>query len=262
MGTKTIVTRNKNSGQNLGFHFALVTDLHNCPCDELINLLRQEHPDTILCAGDILERHDDGASEWTGSKMDAVINSIGKQSVSEKIMWLLNRITERTGRATHEDENMAIEFLKKLPDIAPTFYSVGNHEWYFTAADYQTFSEYHITFLDNDDVEAQINGIKVRIGGLSTRYDMNWLKRFSRKDGYKILMCRHPEYYRKAVMNTDLDTFDLVVSGHYHGGQWRVWNRAVYVPPDRAFHEKSCRSVWTADYQRRSCEYDEISKAR
>ena len=175
MGSEMVITKYKNPGRHLGFNLALVTDLHNCPWDELINLLQEEMPDAILCVGDILERHEDDASEWTGSKMDAVINSIGKQSVSEKIMWLLDRITERTGRATHEDEDTAIEFLKKLPDIAPTFYSVGNHEWYFTAADYQVFEEFGITLLDNEDCAAQINGVEVRIGGLSTRYDLKWL---------------------------------------------------------------------------------------
>ncbi len=225
-----VVTRYKNPGKHLDLHLALVTDLHNCEYETLIILLREERPDLILCAGDILERHEDGTSEWTGAKMDAVINSIGKQSVSEKIMWLLDRITERTGRATHDNKDTAIEFLKQLPMIAPTFYSVGNHEWYFTDADYQVFEEFGITLLDNDDVEAQIGNVEVRIGGLSTRYDLDWLKNYSRKDGFKILMCHHPEYYRKAVINTDLDSFDLVVSGHYHGGQWRMFNRSVYVP--------------------------------
>ena len=230
MGLEMVVTRYRNPGQHVGLNLALVTDLHNCPWEELINLLQEERPDAILCAGDILERHDESLYEWTGAKMDAVINSIGKQNAMEKFMWLLDRLTERTGRATHEDEDTAIEFLKKLPTVAPTFYSVGNHEWYFTNADYQVFEEFGITLLDNEDCVAHINGVEVRIGGLSTRYDLKWLRSYSRKDGYKILMCHHPEYYRKAVMNTDLDSFDLVVSGHYHGGQWRLWDRSVYVP--------------------------------
>ena len=230
MNEPFVVTSYENPGKHLGLKLALVTDLHNCEYGTLLKLLQKEHPDFVLCAGDILERHDESASEWTGAKMDAVINSIGKQSTGEKIMWLLDRITERTGRATHEATDTAIEFLKKIPDIAPTFYSVGNHEWYFTDADYRVFEKVGVTLLDNADCEAQINGVKLRIGGLSTRYDLAWLRSFSKKDGYKILMCHHPEYYRKAVMNTSLDTFDLVASGHYHGGQWRVFNRSVYVP--------------------------------
>ncbi len=204
-----VVTRYKNQGKQLGLRLALVTDLHNCDHTNLLSFLRIECPDAILCAGDILERHDDGASEWTGARMDAVINSIGKQNAMEKFMWLLDRLTERTSRATHEDEDTAIEFLKQLPSIASTFYSVGNHEWYFTPSDYNTFEQQGIHILDNDDCVADIKGKQLRIGGLSTRYDMEWLRRFSKKDGFKVLMCHHPEYYRKAIKNTDLDTFDL-----------------------------------------------------
>ena len=225
-----VVTRYKNPGKHLGLRLALVTDLHNCDHTTLIQMLREEHPDAILCAGDILERHDESLPEWTGSKMDAVINSIGKQNAMEKIMWLLDRLTERTGRATHEEKDTAIEFLKQLPAIASTFYSVGNHEWYFLQPDYHVFKEKGITLLDNAECVVEVKGQQVRIGGLSTRYDLDWLKTFSEKAGYKILMCHHPEYYRKAIEGTTLDTFDLIVSGHYHGGQWRVFNRSVYVP--------------------------------
>ncbi len=209
---------------------ALVTDLHNCSWDELIKLLQSERPDIILCAGDILERHDEDASEWTAEKIDSIISSIGKQSFSERFMWYLDRLTERTGTETHKEEDTAIEFLKEATKIAPLFYSVGNHEWYFTEADRQVFSDYHITLLDNADCDIETKGRKLLIGGLSTRYDLDWLKDFSQKDGFRILMCHHPEYYRKAIQNTELDTFDLIVSGHYHGGQWRVRNRSVYVP--------------------------------
>lgn len=230
MQEKMVVTRYKNPGKQLGLHLALVTDLHNCQHSNLLRLLKQQAPDAILCAGDILERHDESFTEWTDAKMDAVINSIGRQNTMEKFMWLLDRLTERTGRATHEDVDTAIEFLKKLPSIASTFYSVGNHEWYFLLSDYNTFAEEGITLLDNADCVVNVAGHELHIGGLSTRYDLEWLRAYSQKDGYKILMCHHPEYYRKAIKNTDQDTFDLVVSGHYHGGQWRIKDRSVYVP--------------------------------
>lgn len=169
-----------------------MTDLHNCPHTNLLRLLKQQNPDAILCAGDILERHDESITEWTGAKMDSVINSIGKQNAMEKFMWLLDRLTERTGRATHEDKDTAIEFLKELPSIAPTFYSVGNHEWYFLQSDFNTFAEEDITLLDNADCVVNVAEHELRIGGLSTRYDLDWLRAFSQKDGYKILMCHHP----------------------------------------------------------------------
>lgn len=128
------------------------------------------------------------------------------------------------------ESNNGLEFLSKISDIAPVFYSLGNHEWYFTDEDKALFSEHGVTVLDNADVEVAIKGKRIRVGGLSTRFDLDWLREYSRKSGYKILLCHHPEYYRKLIMNTELDTFDLVLGGHYHGGQWRVFNRAVYVP--------------------------------
>lgn len=97
-------------------------------------------------------------------------------------------------------------------------------------SDYEIFERYGIILLDNADVVAEIRGHKMQIGGLSTRYDMNWLRTFAAKQGYKILMCHHPDYYRQLIKDTEPDTFDLVLSGHYHGGQWRVLNRGVYAP--------------------------------
>lgn len=115
-----VVTRYINPGEHLGLHLALITDLHNCENQQLLESVEMEAPDFVFCAGDILERHDEGASEWTCSRMDTVINSIGKPCAGEKIMWLLDRITERTGRATHETEDTAIEFLKALTSVAHT----------------------------------------------------------------------------------------------------------------------------------------------
>ena len=39
----------------------------------------------------------------------------------------------------------------------------------------------------------------------------------------------HPEHYRYKIKGK-MDSFDLVLSGHYHGGQWRIGNVGVYVP--------------------------------
>lgn len=230
MSKDFVITRYANLGDRLGLLVALVTDLHNCEHQELLFSLEYEKPDIILCAGDILERHMENASKWTESEINTIIASIGKQNTSERIMWLLDRLTEQAGKATYKDEDTAIEFLKQLPSIAQTFYSVGNHEWYFLPSDYQMFTEKDITLLDNADCVAEVSEQQVRIGGLSTRYDLEWLRRYSQKDGYKILMCHHPEYYRKTIQNTDYDTFNLIVSGHYHGGQWRIKDKSVYVP--------------------------------
>ena len=206
----------------VGLRFVLVTDLHDLNYGNLVLLIKKQEPDAILLAGDILERLegcDDSAEEWQ-AKVNG--HNLFKEILNRSIDILRNRNLSTTSCGT--------EFLREVSVIAPTFYSLGNHEWYFLDEDYSLFKDHGITVLDNTDVEVIIKGKQIRIGGLSTRFDMNWLRKYSRKAGYKILLCHHPEYYRKMIMNTELDTFDLVLGGHYHGGQWRVFNRAVFVP--------------------------------
>ena len=38
------------------------------------------------------------------------------------------------------------------------------------------------------------------------------------------------EHYKYKIKDRKTDIFDLVLSGHYHGGQWRIGNVGVYVP--------------------------------
>ena len=230
MQGKMIVTRYEMAEKRLGLRLALVSDLHNCEYYELLNLLKSESPDVILAAGDILERLDENECEWTAEKMEKWQTTIGKRTLTDKVMWIVDRLVERNGVATQHGPDRGIEFLKAASNIAPLYYSVGNHEWYFTSADYQVFADHKITLLDNADRAVVIGGKQILIGGLSTRYDMEWLRAFSKKDGFKILMCHHPGYYRKMVLGTEMDTFGLIVGGHYHGGQWRLLNRSVYVP--------------------------------
>ena len=54
----------------LGLKMALVTDMHSMPYDDLLMLLQKESPDAILIAGDTLERHEEGKSEWSFLSME------------------------------------------------------------------------------------------------------------------------------------------------------------------------------------------------
>jgi len=88
-----------------------------------------------------------------------------------------------------------------------------------------------ITVLDNSDsiVETK-SGDQIRIGGLSTRYDMKWLESFSGKNGCKLLLCHHPEYYQHMICDSELDNFDLIISGHAQGGQVRLFGKSLFSP--------------------------------
>jgi predicted MPP superfamily phosphohydrolase len=53
--------------------------------------------------------------------------------------------------------------------------------------------------------------------------DTEWLK--DCPDGYKILLSHHPEYYPLIEPYAD-----LILSGHAHGGQFRLFGRGLFAP--------------------------------
>lgn len=295
---KMITTRYKISAPvKNSLRIALVADLHDRPGDEVLNRLKQEQPDLILAAGDILERCTEGESQYTKAEMDAWQGLRKKNKIASGAMKTAMRI----GYSMHEKHEFSegIEFLQKASEIAPVFYSPGNHEWYFTKEDQKVFSENRIFLLENEDIcwdlvekclvlESEcVNNLEtgndvvnenylqvengsgsacdqkvgkgwnpqneitsgdrrnspygnatekiIRIGGLATRYDLDWLHAYAAKPGYKILICHHPEYYRRYIKDTEWDTFDLIVSGHVHGGQWRIGRHGVLAPGQGLF---------------------------
>lgn len=226
---------------------ALVADLHDRPAGEVLRRLREERPDLILAAGDMMERCTEGESQYTKVEMDAWQGLRKKNKIASKAMKTAMKI----GYSMHEkhDFSEGRDFLQKASQIAPVFYAQGNHEWYFTTEDQKLFSQNRIFLLDNADIcwhlgkkqlvteqewQQQPEEV-VRIGGLSTRYDLDWLSAYAKKPGYKILICHHPEYYRRYIKGTGRDTFDLIVSGHVHGGQWRIGKHGVLAPGQGLF---------------------------
>ena len=112
----------------------------------------------------------------------------------------------------------------------PTFVSIGNHELK-SGADLSRVGASGAVLLDNGS--AAFRG--VRIGGLTSdkkRPDLGFLDAFSRAEGFKILLCHHPEYYDRYIKKTAVD---LTLSGHAHGGQWRFFGRGVFAPGQGIF---------------------------
>lgn len=213
---------------------AMVSDLHDYNADAVIEILKEEKPDLILAAGDMIERCTYGESEFTKDVMNGYQGIVNDGSLRYK----LSRFLLRAGELFHKKEKtdkFGLDFLKQISVIAPVFYGVGNHEWYFFPEDLALFKAHGITLLDNNDAaysfpKTSQEQMRILIGGLSTRYDLEWLDTFSKKDGPKILICHHPEYYFRHIKGTALDTFDLIVAGHVHGGQWRIGGRGVLAP--------------------------------
>ena len=134
-------------------------------------------------------------------------------------------LVDRHARRCNGYDN-AVRFLRTAPGVAPTFYAIGNHERKFPRlAEYWPHVEAsRVTVLDDRFVA--FGGIV--LGGLSSRetVDASWLSGMAAQPGFKLLMCHHPEYFRR-VAPYDID---LTLSGHAHGGQVRIGCQGLYAP--------------------------------
>lgn len=136
----------------------------------------------------------------------------------------------------------ADQFLDAVKNISPVYYVTGNHDMVALRREPNLKAEVAargITVLDNKYAELNINGSRLVIGGVddpgtnrkgdSPEYkqelENNWQKNISsyfkeleNDGGYKILLSHRPE---KTDIYAKLP-FDLILSGHAHGGQWRI----------------------------------------
>jgi len=147
-----------------------------------------------------------------------------------------------------EDPATAASLLCELTARAPVFMSLGNHER--MSADFVREAAAKAGAVLLEESTATFGGIT--IGGLTSGYvtepgrlkqghfrktpppDLEFAKRFAALDGYKLLLCHHPEYYPRYLKELDID---LILSGHAHGGQWRIFEHPVFAP-DQAFFPK------------------------
>ena len=204
----------------------LIFDLHEHDSQEVLALLRQGKPDMIMVAGDTFERHGESRDTMRTTKEGSL------EKLLRGILMKADDVLELVFGKYEHDTEYAWRFLREAGKIAPVFLSVGNHEWYFLPEDEKVMKESGAKLLDNADCLVYIKGMAVRIGGLSTVADVEWLDRFCAKDGYRILLCHHPEYYDDYLKDRNLP---LILSGHAHGGQIRIGKQGLYAPGQGVF---------------------------
>ena len=57
------------------------------------------------------------------------------------------------------------------------------------------------------------------------KVNTSWLDEFEQQEGYKVLLCHHPEFYERFLRDRDID---LILAGHAHGGQIRLFGKGIY----------------------------------
>ena len=183
-----------------GMKMAVLADIHARKVNEFMTILRKNHPDFIIIPGDFVD----------GSRIEK--SKIHKEYVQA-----------------------AINLLNRISQIAPTYVSIGNHEKHFYDAEIEELNNSNAVILQEQFVNVRSD---LFIGGLSSgknyygdseycKPNMEFVKCFEQLQGFKILLSHHPEYYELYLKNKKID---LMVSGHAHGGQIRLFNRGLYAP--------------------------------
>lgn len=172
---------------------ALITDLHSCYYgknqSDLIDAIDEEKPDVVLLGGDIF---DDGLPY----------------------------------------ENAEI-FIREISEKYKCYYVTGNHEvWTGECQDIINYlEEYDVKVLRGTYDTIEIDDNYINICGIDdpevnyyedldadTILELENLENVSANNYYTILLAHRPEYIDQYLEYE----FDLILSGHAHGGQWRL----------------------------------------
>ena len=197
-----------------------------------------------------------------GIKSDAVIvciSDLHSKEYGRNNQILIERIKEHKPDAIFADGDMIsrdasdgevqkfADLLKKLLEIAPVYYSTGNHE-----IDYMDehgemlldkISATGAVVLYDNYVETVVAGNTVRIGGTSGHYrDINWEEQLDyamqeeigNSDVPSVVLMHMPENMVKDSARKNWDA-DLYISGHTHGGVVRLPLIGGIVAPTQGF---------------------------
>ena len=179
---------------------ALLTDLHSCRYGEnqknLIEAVQKQNPDIVLLGGDIFD-----------------------------------------DKVPHKNAELTV---KQLAEQYPCYYVTGNHEYWSREVGtiLDIIKGYDVTVLSGECDTVEIKGQFINICGVddpdvtvylaegvsigkqlaSAEKAAQETEQTAGKEVFTILLSHRPELF-ETYQNYD---FDLVLSGHAHGGQWRI----------------------------------------
>lgn len=201
-----------------------LSDLHNAEFGKnnkrLVNLVAKQAPDIIIMTGDMLSRDD-------------------------------------------SDTGIVCRLITDLSQIAPVYFGYGNHEKDWEKALNSNLAdqlrEAGAIVIDNCYVDIEANGAKLRIGGYMGYYrqpgmfsvtkeqraaELAFANDFENTEQYKILLNHIPTAWLDWNY-IDKYPVDLVLSGHYHGGQWVLPVIGAVYAPYVGFDPPYARGVFT-----------------
>lgn len=201
-----------------GYKIAQVSDLHNAQFgkdnEKLIEKLKECEPDIIVLTGDLIDSY-------------------------------------------HTNIDVSISFAEKAVQIAPTYYVTGNHEARIDGLSefLKRLDDKGVTVLQNESVTLNNGNESITLLGVSDpSFQADYLfgdekivtdsavsDLMNGTEGYTVLLSHRPEMFDVYVKNN----VDLVLTGHAHGGQFRLPFFGGLVAPGQGLFPKYDSGLYT-----------------
>ena len=201
-----------------GYRIAHVSDLHNTEMgkdnEKLLAMLRDAAPDMIAVTGDLID-------------------------------------------SRNTDIEVALQFVREAVKIAPCYYVTGNHEARISEYDElkEAMEAAGVTVLKDAQTEISLTGEFITLIGVNDpSYQTDYLfgdaktvmntkleELHTEQDRFTILLSHRPELF-----DTYADhSIDLVLSGHAHGGQFRLPFIGGLVAPNQGLFPEYDAGIYT-----------------
>lgn len=219
LNTYTITSEKLPEAFN-GYRIAHISDLHNAEMgkdnEKLLSMLREAEPDIIAITGDLIDSRDTNIE-------------------------------------------IALHFAKEAVKIAPCYYVTGNHE--ARVSEYndlkEGLNELGVIVLEDEKVEIKQYGEKIVLLGVDdpsfqtdylhgdsvTVMRGNLQELMNEEYAYRVLLSHRPELFETYVESG----VDLVLSGHAHGGQFRLPFVGGLVAPNQGLFPKYEAGLYTCN---------------
>ena len=211
------ITNDKIPQSFEGFRIAQVSDLHNAELgkdnNKLIEKLNECEPDIIVLTGDLID-------------------------------------------SNHTNLEVALSFAQQAVKIAPCYFVTGNHEAW-VGSQYEelktSLENAGVTVLQDEAIELNYGDECIQLIGLndpdfserdsflSESILETKLSQVNISNGFTILLSHRPEYFN-VYQNKNID---LVLSGHAHGGQFRLPFLGGVIAPNQGFFPKYDAGIYT-----------------
>lgn len=188
-----------------GYRIVQISDLHNAKFgknnQKLVDRIRECEPDMIVLTGDLVD-------------------------------------------SNHTNVDRAVQFVDEIVKICPVYYVTGNHEYWLEKSEYDELMDgligAGVVILDDQVVEISRGDAKFRLVGLDDKSladgtllnnTHNVVHEDSDEREFTVVLAHEPQYFARYA-GTGVD---LVLSGHAHGGQFRLPFVGGIVAPDQGF---------------------------